>query len=438
MTSISIPKGYKQTEVGVIPVEWEVKTLGQLISLAQYGSSAKSSSSGKVPVLRMGNLQGGTIDWDSLVYTNNEQEIAHYELNRDDLLFNRTNTIDLVGKTSIFKAERQAIYAGYLIRVVVHKGLVCPDFVNYFMNTPTAKRYSQMVLSVAVGQANINAEKLKTYPIPLPPLAEQKAIAQVLSDTDALIASLDKLISKKKAIKQGTMQELLTGRRRIGKECKTQSEKCKVGADGIPEGYKQTEVGVIPEEWEVNNIGSFCRTYSGGTPPTSVDEYYGGEIPWITSSDLNQSIILDVSGRITKLGLSNSSAKMVNSETLLLALYGATAGVSAITKITAAINQAVLAILPQSGLTHYLYYFLQLRKDFIIDTYTQGGQPNLSADIVKSILIPLPPLAEQKAISQVLSDMDSEIAELEARRDKSKALKQGLMQVLLTGKVRLG
>ncbi|WP_218082279.1 restriction endonuclease subunit S [Anthocerotibacter panamensis] len=128
---------------------------------------------------------------------------------------------------------------------------------------------------------------------------------------------------------------------------------------------------------------------------------------------------------------------MVEPNTLLIALYGATSGITAISKIRAAINQAVLAIVPHQDNTIFLYFKLSALKDWLISKYTQGGQPNLSGEIVKSVEFPIPSLTEQRAIATVLSDMDAEIAALEQRRDKTRALKQGMMQELLTGRIRL-
>ena len=205
----------------------------------------------------------------------------------------------------------------------------------------------------------------------------------------------------------------------------------------VPEGYKKTKVGVIPEDWEVKRLGSVCNMYSGGTPRTSNKDYYNGDIPWITSGDLNQGRIELVKGRISKTGLKNSVAKMIKKGDLLLALYGATAGVVAISEIDAAINQAVLAILPSSECNNYLYYILYKEKDLIINKYTQGGQPNLSATIVKGLRFPFPPLLEQQKIAQILSTWDKAIELKEKLIEQKKQQKKGLMQKLLTGEVRL-
>ncbi|PDX68237.1 hypothetical protein CGS54_13610 [Faecalibacterium prausnitzii] len=129
-------------------------------------------------VLRMGNIQNGRIDTQKLVYTSDKEEIAHYPLEYNDLLFNRTNSKELVGKTAIYKSEVSAIYAGYLIRITP---LIDSDYLNYVMQTQFYWVYCQNVRSDAIGQSNINAEKLKNFIYPLPPLHEQKRIAKKLN-----------------------------------------------------------------------------------------------------------------------------------------------------------------------------------------------------------------------------------------------------------------
>ncbi|EIO5095978.1 TPA: restriction endonuclease subunit S [Vibrio parahaemolyticus] len=415
---------------GKLPSGWRCVPLGDLIKSTEYGSSAKSHYSGTIPVLRMGNLQEGKIDWGDLVYTSDENEIKRYRLRSGDVLFNRTNTVDLVGKAAIYKGSRPAIFAGYLIRIIHNETLVDSNYLNYVLNTYQAKKYSKAVLSVAVSQANINAEKLKTYPIPLPPtLEEQAAIANALSDVDALISELEKLIAKKQAVKTATMQQLLTGKQRLPQFAKY--------SDGMLKGYKKSELGEIPEDWDIGSVGDRSVSYSGGTPSTSNKSFYGGNISWITSSDLNKSFIYEVEGRITEAGLQGSSAKLVDAGTFLIALYGATAGVCAITKIKAAINQAVLAVASSLWSPEFLFYWFTNNKNKLIETYTQGGQPNLSGDIVRSIRMSIPPMREQKEIVSVLSDMDDELQALEKRLKKTRQIKQGMMQELLTGKTRL-
>ena len=162
-----------------IPDSWAWTSVGEVCTNIQYGSSQKSSSIGKIAVLRMGNLQNGRIVLDKLVYTSDLKEIEKYPLEYNDLLFNRTNSKELVGKVAIYKGEIPAIYAGYLVRL--HPILIDSDYLNYVMQSQYYWIYCQNVRSDAIGQSNINAEKLKHFIFPLPPLQEQKRIVDRIS-----------------------------------------------------------------------------------------------------------------------------------------------------------------------------------------------------------------------------------------------------------------
>ena len=171
-----------------IPDSWAWTSVGEVCTNIQYGSSKKSSPSGKIAVLRIGNLQNGRIMLDKLVYTSDSKEIEKYPLECNDLLFNRTNSKDLVGKVAIYKGELPAIYAGYLVRL--HPLLIDSDYLNYVMQSQYYWIYCQNVRSDAIGQSNINAEKLKRFLFPLPPLLEQKRIAYEISQLMAKIEHL--------------------------------------------------------------------------------------------------------------------------------------------------------------------------------------------------------------------------------------------------------
>ena len=154
-----------------------------------YGTSAKSSSTGTTPVLRMGNIQDGQLDWDGLVFTSDAQEIEKYQLAHGDVLFNRTNSPELVGKTAVYKAERPAIYAGYLIRVRC-KPTLLPDYLNYCLGSPAGKHYCWQVKSDGVSQSNINAKKLAAFEFLLPPIEEQ---TEIVRRVETLFAFADRL-----------------------------------------------------------------------------------------------------------------------------------------------------------------------------------------------------------------------------------------------------
>ena len=163
-----------------IPESWHWVSLGSVCINIQYGSSQKSSATGKIAVLRMGNIQGGRLVLDKLVYTSDDNEIEKYPLQYNDLLFNRTNSKDLVGKTAIYKCEIPAIYAGYLVRITPL--LMDSNYLNYVMQSQFYWSYCQNVRSDAIGQSNINAEKLKRFIFPLPPLVEQRRIVAKLEE----------------------------------------------------------------------------------------------------------------------------------------------------------------------------------------------------------------------------------------------------------------
>lgn len=185
-------------ENGVSDESWEEKTIGEICSSLKYGTSKKSSDDGEVVVLRMGNLQNGEIDWSNLAYTSDEEDIKKYLLKSGDVLFNRTNSPELVGKTSIYRGEMPAIYAGYLIKLDYEKNIVVGDYLNYYLNSSKAKEYYMQVKTDGVSQSNINAKKIGEFEIPLPTLPEQHEIVRLIDD----------LLARERSAQQATEQAL--------------------------------------------------------------------------------------------------------------------------------------------------------------------------------------------------------------------------------------
>lgn len=185
-------------ENGVSDESWEEKTIGEICSSLKYGTSKKSSDDGEVVVLRMGNLQNGEIDWSNLAYTSDEEDIKKYLLKSGDVLFNRTNSPELVGKTSIYRGEMPAIYAGYLIKLDYEKNIVVGDYLNYYLNSSKAKEYYMQVKTDGVSQSNINAKKIGEFEIPLPTLSEQHEIVRLIDD----------LLARERAAQQAAEQAL--------------------------------------------------------------------------------------------------------------------------------------------------------------------------------------------------------------------------------------
>lgn len=173
---------------------WQQGKLGDFVKKPSYGTSSKSSKEGLVPVLRMGNLQGGKLDWTDLVYTSDIAEVKKYKLEHKDVLFNRTNSPELVGKTAIYNSEQPAIYAGYLIRIQCLPTLD-PDYLNYHLNSLIAKQYCYSVKSDGVSQSNINAKKLIAYPLHVPPLPEQQEIVRRVEQLFAYADTIEKQVN---------------------------------------------------------------------------------------------------------------------------------------------------------------------------------------------------------------------------------------------------
>ncbi|MCH8569295.1 MAG: restriction endonuclease subunit S [Balneolales bacterium] len=190
--------------------------VGDLTLRTEYGSSAKSQKTGKIPVLRMGNIQNWRFDWSDLVYTSNKEEIRQYLLKYNDVLFNRTNSPELVGKTAIYKGEQPAIFAGYLIRINQIETLCNADYLTYFLNSQTAKNHGQFVKTDGVNQSNINGEKLKNYPFPYSSLSEQNAIVEQLESQYSIIDNLEKTIEsglkKSEALRQSILKKAFQGK----------------------------------------------------------------------------------------------------------------------------------------------------------------------------------------------------------------------------------
>ena len=169
-------------EHGVGMESWENVSVSEICHSLKYGTAKKSSTEGAVVVIRMGNLQDGEISWDDLAYSNDEEDIEKYKLVPGDVLFNRTNSPALVGKTSIYRGEYPAIYAGYLIKLDYDHSRVIGDYLNYSLNTVSAKEYCNSVKTDGVNQSNINAKKIGAYRFDMPKINEQSEIVHILDD----------------------------------------------------------------------------------------------------------------------------------------------------------------------------------------------------------------------------------------------------------------
>lgn len=208
---------------------------------------------------------------------------------------------------------------------------------------------------------------------------------------------------------------------------------------GIKTEFKLTEIGVFPNDWSVEKIGSFTEASAGGTPSTLRNEYWNGNIKWMNSGELHHKRVYYVENNITELGLKNSSTKLIPENCVLVGLagQGKTRGTVAINYIPLCTNQSIAAIYPNNYVnSEYLFYNLDFRYHELRSLSTgDGGRGGLNIYIIKNLFIPLPPTkAEQTAIANALNDMDALIGSMEKLIEKKKAIKQGAMQELLRPK----
>ena len=204
-----------RTKLPQLPESWAWGKLGWLTCGVDYGTAAKSTKSGTVPVLRMGNIQNAKFEWADLVYTSDDDEIAKYLLYDGDVLFNRTNSPELVGKTAIYEGERSAIFAGYLIRVNHIRTVANSQYVNQFLNSRVARVYGSSVKTDGVNQSNINGSKLSNYPFPYCCIEEQNEIEstleKILSFVDEMEAVIISEFQKANVMRQSILKQAFSG-----------------------------------------------------------------------------------------------------------------------------------------------------------------------------------------------------------------------------------
>jgi type I restriction enzyme S subunit len=332
--SQTVKPGYKQTEVGVIPKEWEVKALRSVLSKGRLGGNYPNQDrETEYPLMKMGNLGRGYMATSKVEYiTRGVTPEVQHKLKKGDVLFNTRNTLDLVGKVAIWRDELPlAYYNSNLMRLEFDPQQVCStEYANAALNTVGAITVLRGLATGTTSVAAIYTRDLMNMPFITPPLPEQRAIATALSDVDALLAALDRLLAKQRDLKQAAMQQLLTG---------------------------QTRLPGFTGKWETKRLGEVAEMGSGGTPPSSVSVYYDGDIPWVSISDMTRGgkIIMSTDRNLSRSGFMNSAAQMFPVGTVLYAMY-ASLGECSIAGIPLCTSQAILGIRPKDSLFGVFLY----------------------------------------------------------------------------------
>lgn len=390
----------------MLPNGWKKVKLGDILTAVDYGTAAKSDAIGKYPVLRMGNLENGYLVWDDLVYSSSEEEYAKYELKKGDILFNRTNSRDKVGKTSIYRGERPSIFAGYLIRLKVNNECD-PYYVNYCMNSKRFAEFCKSVRTDAIGQSNINAQVLQTYDFSLPPIEEQKKIAATLSVWDSAIEKMEKLIEAK--------ESLLTeyGKELFGRTEQKQNENWStIALSEVLNEHDHKSTGeeevfsVSVHKGLVNQIEHLGRSFAAKDTSNYNRVHYGDIV--YTKSPTGDF----------PLGIVKQS--LVKEDVIVSPLYGV------FTPKTFELG----AILD-------FYFSSPINANNYLHPVAQKGAKNTINITNKKFLsakLRLPiDIKEQKKIAQFVQTTKKEMAVLQEILENYKKQKQGLMQKLLTG-----
>lgn len=403
-----------QTEIGLLPEDWEVKRIGDFFDFKNGLNKSKEFFGYGIPIVNYTDVYKNkslrTKDIKGKVDLSRE-EINRYRTKKGDVFFTRTSeTPEEVGFASVLLDDIQdCVFSGFVLRARPKNDRLYPEYCGYSFTTKNVR--SSIIASCSyTTRALTNGTLLSAIQIPVPPTTEQQNIASALSSIDKLIDDLGRTIQKKQRIREGAMEELLSGKKRLP-------------------GFT--------EEWVEKKIGEVCNTASGGTPSRSNPKYYTGKIKWFTTAELNDGWLLDSMEHISEEAIKNSSAKIFKEGTLLMAMYGATIGKLGILSSEAATNQACCAFESKEMDIIFLFYFLFAKRQQILSLGAGAGQPNICQQIIKNIPINIPPIKEQHAIADILTSMDDEISLLESERAKYEQIRSGMMEELLTGKKRL-
>lgn len=399
---MSIPQGYKQTELGIIPEDWEIMTFDELGTFSKSsGVSRAESHTGNIPCIRYGELYTHHNDYIKAYNSYISKTVASKAklLQYGDVLFAASGeTKEEIGKSAAFVNSCEAYAGGDIIILSTNSQLCDAKYIGYASNAPyVTKQKATKGQGDAV--VHITSEAIKTISVNIPPIAEQRAIASALSDVDGLIAALDKKIAKKRLLKQGAMQQLLTGKKRLpGFTDKWVKKKVK-DVFRVTRGYVLATNKVMerPDGYHKYPVFS-SQTQNNGVMGYYSDYLFENAITW-TTDGANAG---EVNYRQGKFYCTNVCGVLMSDDGYA--------------------NECIASIINMVAKSHVSYI----------------GNPKLMNNVMADIEICIPPsIKEQQAIATILSDMDKEIADLEAQRDKYRLLKSGMMQKLLTGQIRL-
>ena len=404
-----VSEGYKLEHGYVIPKEWKVVHFDECFHRLTQKNTENNQN-----VLTISAQQGliSQLDYYNTLYAS-EDKTGYFLIQKGDFAYNKSYSADYAyGAIKQLKKYDKGIVSPLYICFAANEGTNTDFYRQYF----EAGMFNREIYKVAQegarnhGLLNVSTPEFFSAALVFPPVEEQKKIAEILAQCDRIIALTQKRLEAELDRKKWLMNQLLHH----------------------PDKYR---VPGFDGDWEQATIDSITSSFSGGTPTSSNSSYYSDTgIPFIRSGEIGSST---TELYLSDQGFANSAAKMVNKGDLLYALYGANSGECFVSKMDGAINQAILCIRSKTVDIHFLHYVLASMKEWIVATYLQGGQGNLSGAIIKKLKIAYPQKEEQQAIVKIIHSQDIVIDKIREELKEFEERRKSLMQLLLTGIVRV-
>jgi len=405
-----VPEGYVKDKDGIYPRDWASKKIGQWLKLAERPIVLQDEEEYQLVTVRRGF---GGVDSRGSFLGKNVLVKNYFIVKTGDFIISKRQIAH--GACGIVPPELDGAVVSNEYNVFLPQDGTNIQMFNLMMQLPHYKRlFYLMSDGVHIEKLLFKTQDWMKRKLAMPLLKEQKKIAEILATQDKAIELQGRKIEELKRFKQGCLERMFP---RKGQK--------------VPE----KRFPGFTDDWEQRKLGGVTTSYSGGTPTVGVKEYYDGQIPFIRSAEINsESTELFISEK----GLNVSSARLVSKGDILYALYGATSGEVGRARLEGAINQAILAIKPMDNYdAEYLSQWLRKSKQNIVETYLQGGQGNLSGAIVKELIVDFPSYNEQQIIGQYFANLDRLITLHQRKLEEMKRQKKALMQLLLTGIVRI-
>ncbi|MCV3445293.1 restriction endonuclease subunit S [Campylobacter lari] len=407
-----------------LPQDWEVKKLGDIVKL-KNGFAFKSNLfyNDGIPIVRIKNIQNENIILDDLVFCNPDNyknNLDNYLIFKNDILIAMSGAT--TGKIGLYNLNYKA-YLNQRIGLLRIDNNILRKYIFWFLYCNSEKNLTN---AFGAAQPNLSTEQIHNIKIPLPPLKEQERIVGILDESFAKIDESIKILEQDLLNLDELMQSAL-------------QKAFNPLKDNTKENYQ------LPQGWGWKSLGDIAVTSSGGTPLRSKKEYWeNGTIKWLKSGELNDGYIDFIEENITQEAIKHSSAKIFSKGTLLIAMYGATAGKLGILDLDSATNQAICAFLHKDNknikfFEKFLFHFLFFIRDKIIKDSFGGAQPNISQTYIKNLQIPLPPLQEQEQIASYLDELSLNIKDLkqnyQAQIKNLQELKKSLLDKAFKGRL---